>query len=259
VLVVDRDEAARANIVEGLRDRYDVITASDGFGALSAILSANPDAVVLDLFLGDVSGYDVLRALSRSANAPPVLAVSDRLARAADRIRALVLGAADVLPKTSARFEVRLKVDSLLANPPRRRDLQLDVDAAELLTLAASKQRRVSEAEFRTRIERAQRFGERFGVTSTMIAIEMKDPDDLDALVRACEGTLRAEDALLPIDEHRALLLAVASGTERAPQILKRLRQQGGFDAPLSWGCRVLTADIAQADWGKYFEGIDRQ
>jgi hypothetical protein len=117
----------------------------------------------------------------------------------------------------------------------------------------------VSEDEFRTRIERAQRFGERFGVTSTTIALQMKHPDDLDGLVRACEGTLRAEDALLPIDDTRALLLAVASGTERAPQILKRLRQQGGFEGPVSWGCKVITADIAQADWGKYFEGIDRQ
>lgn len=260
VLVVDDDGESRQAVVECLREHYEVSTASDGFSALSAVLSQRPDLVVLDLVLPRVSGVEVLRALQRSSNAIPVLAVSDRLARTADRIRALVLGASDVLAKPASRFEVLHKVDALLRLTPPD-SLDVDDEDCDLMLVAASRGRKVEDAEFRTRAERAARLGERFEVPSILVALETQDPDHLEAVESAAEDTLRAEDALLRVGDRRSLLLLVAAGPERARPIMARIQRRArkklaNSKLELSWFCRVLTLESEQESWDKYFDRV---
>jgi CheY-like chemotaxis protein/KaiC/GvpD/RAD55 family RecA-like ATPase len=259
ILVVNADAVRRDALVKNLSEAYDVVAAETAFGALSRLLTEQPDLVVLDLKLPDMSGYEVLSALQRTPQPPAVLALSENMARAADRIRALVLGAADVLPASCARYEVLRKVEDLLHAPRRTR---AGGGAApgpqDLLALASSHRRQVEAAEFLERVERAHHFGESFGIPSCCIAVEAGHADDLEVVVIAAEKLLRAEDALLVIGERRALLLLVAAGVPRAPTVVERIKRRTERMVDLLWGCRPLGADAVRvSDWTKYFESFE--
>ena len=78
VLVVDDDAAIRSMIVAVLsRDGYDVGEAFGGAEALEQIAWDGYDAIVLDLMMPVVSGFDVLRAISQvRPNSRCVIAMS---------------------------------------------------------------------------------------------------------------------------------------------------------------------------------------
>ena len=258
VLVVNADPARREALVKGLAELYDVVAADSAFGALSTLLTEQPELVVLDLKLPDMSGYEVLSALQRAPQPPAVLAISESLARAADRIRALVLGAADVLPASCARYEVLRKVEDLLHAPRRMRAPGPGPGPQDLLALASSHRRQVEPREFLERVERAYHFGEKFGIPSSLIAIEAGHVDDLEVVVTAAEKLLRAEDALLVLGERRALLLLVAAGVPRAPTVVERIKRRTERMVDLLWGCKPLAHDAsAVSDWTKYFESFE--
>jgi signal transduction histidine kinase/CheY-like chemotaxis protein len=65
VLVVDDDEDVRAVLRRTLRaEGYSVVEAANGREALEAIADARPDAIVLDLMMPEVDGFEVVEALS---------------------------------------------------------------------------------------------------------------------------------------------------------------------------------------------------
>jgi DNA-binding NtrC family response regulator len=64
VLVVDDDAAVRESVCEVLGSAgFSPISAGDGREALSIMGDTKVDAILLDLFMPDVSGTDVLEAL----------------------------------------------------------------------------------------------------------------------------------------------------------------------------------------------------
>jgi DNA-binding NtrC family response regulator len=73
ILVVDDDPVQR-RLLEAIAAKagYGVMTASGGAEAL-ALLDRRPDAIVLDLVMPGMSGTDVLDALARRVDAPPVI------------------------------------------------------------------------------------------------------------------------------------------------------------------------------------------
>jgi len=94
---------------------YRVTTATGGREALDAAREERPDAVVLDLMLPDLSGYDVLAELRRREETRQigVLLLTARREEA-DRIRGLSLGADDYLPKPFSPPELVLRVGAML-------------------------------------------------------------------------------------------------------------------------------------------------
>jgi DNA-binding response OmpR family regulator len=90
-LIVENDPACRTLFaVVARRCGYDVGVAADGAEALSAIRSRSPHAIVLDLQLPKLNGFDVLRELPAellrrtvviTAVAPSTLRDSDHLRR----------------------------------------------------------------------------------------------------------------------------------------------------------------------------------
>ncbi len=64
VLIADDSPAVLENVVEMLREDF-VITAAvpDGKSVVIAVANLNPDVVVLDISLGDMTGFEVARRL----------------------------------------------------------------------------------------------------------------------------------------------------------------------------------------------------
>lgn len=74
------------------------------------ILSANPDAVILDIGLSHGSGFDVLRALQKDSAGIPVYVLSNHSTEPYRRL-ALKLGAAAFFDKTTQIDELRAMLE----------------------------------------------------------------------------------------------------------------------------------------------------
>ena len=90
VLVIDDQKDVRAMIGMVLRlNHFEVIEADSAKTALKAFAEADFDAAVVDIFLADTSGFDVIAAMREQVPDLPVVAVSgmatlDAVARSSD-------------------------------------------------------------------------------------------------------------------------------------------------------------------------------
>ncbi len=120
VLVVDDEPdvllLCRLNLQQ---EGHDLMEASDGAGALRLARDERPDAIVLDLMMPRMNGYEVLEALGRDAGTStiPVLVLTAKSLRA-DRERSRELGAAAFLTKPFLPSELCDLVRSLLGAGP---------------------------------------------------------------------------------------------------------------------------------------------
>ena len=116
ILVVDDDELKRytmAHIVR--RAGFDVVEAATGAEALLHI-SSGPDAVLLDVNLPDMSGFDVCRRFKSdpSTTTIPVVHVSATFVEAEDRVQGLDSGADAYLTDVVSPIELIATLNALL-------------------------------------------------------------------------------------------------------------------------------------------------
>jgi two-component system KDP operon response regulator KdpE len=98
ILLVEDDRVLLRTLTIGLRaEGHQVITAADGRTALDAVREDQPELVILDLGLPDISGMDVLASV-RAWNSLPVIVLSAR-SDSADKVGALDAGADDYVTK----------------------------------------------------------------------------------------------------------------------------------------------------------------
>jgi two-component system, OmpR family, response regulator len=114
VLVVD-DEATLAELMSmALRlEGWDVRSAADGVSAVRTARDFRPDAVVLDVMLPDVDGFEVLRRMRAEAPALPVLFLTAKDS-VEDRIAGLTAGGDDYVTKPFSLEEVTLRLRALM-------------------------------------------------------------------------------------------------------------------------------------------------
>ncbi|RKN48575.1 response regulator transcription factor [Micromonospora endolithica] len=114
VLVVD-DEPTLADLLSmALRyEGWQVRTAGNGVAALNTARQFRPDAVVLDVMLPDLDGFQVLRRLRESAPTVPVLFLTARDA-VEERIAGLTVGGDDYVTKPFSLEEVIARLRALL-------------------------------------------------------------------------------------------------------------------------------------------------
>src|SRR6266480_4359297 len=99
ILVVDDEPAVRDSLERALRlEGYKVDLAADGGEALASLAGDSPDAVVLDLMMPRMDGFEVCRRMRSSGNRTPVLVLTARDA-VTDRVKGLDAGADDYLVK----------------------------------------------------------------------------------------------------------------------------------------------------------------
>ncbi|MGI8876611.1 MAG: response regulator transcription factor [Egibacteraceae bacterium] len=121
VLVVEDEDKMRAVLQRGLRAAgYAVDGVADGEECLARAAAGDYDALVLDIVLPAMDGFDVCRALRRAEVWTPVLVLT-ALGDVEDRITGLDAGADDYLTKPFAFEELLSRLRALIrrGRPPR--------------------------------------------------------------------------------------------------------------------------------------------
>ena len=113
VLLVEDDQ----NIVDLVRSNliarsHDVIVSKDGRDALDLLTGHRPDAVLLDLMLPGIDGFELCREL-RERSSVGILVLSARRAET-DKVRALNLGADDYMTKPFSMRELVARIRAQL-------------------------------------------------------------------------------------------------------------------------------------------------
>ena len=119
ILVVDDEPQIRRALQSALTAHgYAVALAEDGASGLEAIATWAPDAVILDLVMPGVDGFEVLRQ-TRIWSSVPIIVLSAR-GQEADKVAALDQGADDYLTKPFGMAELSLASESSCAGHGRR-------------------------------------------------------------------------------------------------------------------------------------------
>src|SRR5688500_10092584 len=115
VLVVDDDPAINQLTVMTLSEHgFQTRSATDGRGALRALRQELPDVVLLDVYLPDVSGYQLCRRVRDDyGDSVGIMLVSAERRDPFDRTAGLLIGADDYLIKPFAIDELIARVRRL--------------------------------------------------------------------------------------------------------------------------------------------------
>jgi two-component system nitrogen regulation response regulator NtrX len=116
ILVVDDDPGIRDALRMILEyEGYEVLTAPDGKTALSDIESNPPEAVLLDIKMPGMDGFEVLDRIVARKAAPPVLMISGH-GDIATAVEATKRGAVDFLEKPPQRERILVSVRNALSH-----------------------------------------------------------------------------------------------------------------------------------------------
>jgi two-component system, OmpR family, KDP operon response regulator KdpE len=148
VLLIEDDQ----NIVDLVRANlmaraHDVVVSKDGCDALDMVETHDPDAVLLDLMLPGVDGFELCREL-RERSPVGIIVLSARRAET-DKVRALNLGADDYMTKPFGIEELLARINATLRRSrpaPAEAATSAVVRAGDLeIDLAARKVTRAGE------------------------------------------------------------------------------------------------------------------
>ena len=158
ILVVD-DTETNIKLLRALLKGagYEVVTATCGRDALTAAERENPDLILLDIMMPDLTGYEVcqrLRSAPETRQTPIVFLTA--LHELEDHVKAMDVGGDDILTKPINKLELLTRVKSLLR--------------VRALSEQVQEQRRLIHALLKTYVseEAAQRF--------------LADPDSVSSL-----------------------------------------------------------------------------
>ena len=123
VVIADPDQGSRQTLAAALtKAGFRVLQAETGEQALALARTNSPGAVVLEVPLGSLSGYEVCHAL-RAELGPdlPIMFLSGTRTESYDRVAGLLLGADDYLVKPYADGELIARLTNLYRRSRARR------------------------------------------------------------------------------------------------------------------------------------------
>jgi DNA-binding response OmpR family regulator len=154
LLFIEDDDSVRLALRLALEDEgYEVLEAADGRSGLAAFQRQEPDLVLLDLRLPDISGFDVCRQI-RSSSIVPIIIVTAQT-DTYDLVAGLEAGADDYVTKPVVPKELAARIRASL----RRVHL--------LESASAQQQSRFGEIELRREQGIALRGGVELNLTKT--------------------------------------------------------------------------------------------
>lgn len=113
ILVID-DEINLLNVIKDylLRESYEVFTATRGNEALKLFYEIEPDFVILDLMLPDISGEEICEQIRKKSNVPILMLTAK--SSEDDKVTGLYIGADDYLTKPFSPRELVGRVRAIL-------------------------------------------------------------------------------------------------------------------------------------------------
>jgi two-component system response regulator RegX3 len=122
VLVIEDEESFRDALQFMLsREGFDVVLAADGAEGMKQFDAKNPDIVLLDLMLPEVSGTEVCKYIRTKSNVPVIMLTAKDTE--IDKVVGLELGADDYVTKPFSTRELLARIKAVLR---RGSDIELD-------------------------------------------------------------------------------------------------------------------------------------
>lgn len=140
VLIVD-DEPNILNIVEAylVANHYEVFRAESGKEALLKFTELQPDLIVLDLMLPDISGIEVCQQIRKDSSVPIIMLTARSSEN--DILAGLHTGADDYISKPFSPKELVARVETVLRRAqPIKKENRLSFHNGELEILPESRQ-----------------------------------------------------------------------------------------------------------------------
>jgi DNA-binding response OmpR family regulator len=136
ILVVDDDPLFRELVATILaRAGYEPVEAATGEEALETAERQAPKAVILDVQLPGISGYEVCHRLDARGDRPPVLFVSGARIESFDRVAGLLVGGDDYLVKPFAPDELLARLHALTRRGRKTIPAELTSNEREVVRL----------------------------------------------------------------------------------------------------------------------------
>ena len=121
VLIVDDDKDILQIIKLTLRDKFEVVTATDGFTGLQKAQAVEPDLFILDICMPKVDGHQLIDAIHHSPklHSIPIFVITGH-AEPEDEFYAMQQGVAAYIAKPFEMPELVRKIGEVLLNKPVR-------------------------------------------------------------------------------------------------------------------------------------------
>jgi diguanylate cyclase (GGDEF)-like protein len=244
VLVVDDDEAARYLVVRALgRKKIACIEAATGELALERVLE-DPDAIeaiVLDVMMPGMTGFDVVRALKTNplASSIPVILVTASATQEDDIVRGVEYGAIDYIMKPYSPAVLVAKIHAACERARAERHLRYELRFAELHAMIDPLTGLFNRRHFDTRIQEATAYAKRHEEPFSIVMLDLdhfKSVNDthgheegdrvLVHFAAAVRAVLRGEDVAFRYGGEEFVLLLRGCDSNRAMDVANRLKKQ---------------------------------
>jgi two-component system response regulator RegX3 len=127
VLVIEDEESFRDALQFMLsREGFDVVLAADGAEGMKQFDAKNPDIVLLDLMLPEVSGTEVCKYIRTKSNVPVIMLTAKDTE--IDKVVGLELGADDYVTKPFSTRELLARIKAVL-----RRGSDIEIDTVGMI------------------------------------------------------------------------------------------------------------------------------
>ncbi|MCT4688167.1 response regulator transcription factor [Vallitalea sp.] len=125
ILIID-DEHGLLEVVEAYlkKEDYEVFTADNGKEGLSLYKNIDPNFIILDLMLPDLSGEKICEKIREESDVPILMLTAKSLED--DKINGLALGADDYLTKPFSPRELVMRVKAILRRTNKKTKINND-------------------------------------------------------------------------------------------------------------------------------------
>jgi two-component system OmpR family response regulator len=132
ILIVDDEPNIRDLLASGLRFAgFSVLAVGNGNDAVAAAEKGNPDLILLDVMLPDMSGFSVTKKLRSMNILAPVLFLTAR-DEVEDKITGLTVGGDDYMTKPFSLDEIIARINAILRRTKKSTDEKSVIEVGEV-------------------------------------------------------------------------------------------------------------------------------
>ncbi|TJW52408.1 MAG: response regulator transcription factor [Mesorhizobium sp.] len=199
VLIVDDDRRLSAMLAEYLTGNGFRVRAAETAGAgIAEVARLSPDAVVLDVMLPDMDGFEALKRIRASTDVP-VLMLTAR-GDETDRIVGLEIGADDYLPKPFNPRELLARLKAILrrrnagtnGSPRILRFGRLEIDPASRSARVDGRDRPMTSYQFDLLVALAENAGRTLSREQLMDMVKGEELEAFDRSIDVHVSRIRA-------------------------------------------------------------------